>query len=378
MSGEGKNPQSSPVIAVTATTELKSGEAVSHKAPAIGTAPAVARQSLKANATDDASGTSSGFSVSAGGGDAAAGFSAATSSGNTKKPETFTVTTESEEEAIESLLKDNAKEGDETTDPDEQGKVEVKKDVIKELLQDYQIPKDDSLKEAFKTMLDNIFIFKDNLAIIRKEWKEKQDQPNPGLKEAIEEIEDFAKKKGITKKPPAQEQATSSPTVTPVPKSPDLTDKKGTSLPVGGELLSKTVVKAKEKFLSLLKKKNPNSERSSDSEKIGKAAPTETASGDKGTSTQAAVNPELAVKFAIKAEEMGTLSRSSSELGPRDVAAETAKPVIEEPAMLMQKQHAAAEVAREDQKLPRPATSDGPDGSRIGTPVTAVGPHRAP
>lgn len=379
---EKDNP--SPVIGVKGTTEPKA-------APTRASAPAIGTATVVATASPDA---------------AAKGFSAAASNGTNEKPQGFTATAESgEEEFIEQVVTDNGKK-EEDTDPDEQGEVEVKKDVIKELLKDYEAPKDDSIKEAFRSMVANYFVFRENYAIIKKEWQEKLEQTDPSLMDRVKSIDptpeniartiikSCAEKCGINKKSDVQaDDTTSSPTVTPVSKSPDLA-KDGTAAPVGGGTFIAQLAEKGKGLLSSVKKKitdlisGANGTQDKDntssfapvatSEQINeevrrKADPKEKTSTDqrKG-SDKAGINPKTLTSLHSAEEEMGQLSNSSSTLDPSVGLPKTTS----EPAMLMRAQHAAAAAAKSS-VLPKPSTSDGPDGSTIGTPATAMG-RRAP
>ena len=383
-----------PVIGVTASETVAT--AVPSKSPAIGTA-STTTPSKSVTATASGPSTSPGFTVNAESDVAAPGFKAAASNGSTA-----TATAESgEEEFIESVV---ANKADETTDDsDEEGKVTVPKDVIKELLKDYEAPKDESIKEAFRSMVANYFVFRDNYAVIKQEWDDKRKEMDPSLMDRIQGIDPTpaniaktiikgcAEKWGINKKPDVQaDNTTSSPTVKPVSNSPDPTKEDGTASPAeGGSFTDKLAQKVKEVLGSLKKKiidltsgANPVKDQNNNadvhsvatSDEIGKAAATKKATGDKDTSSQAAVNPELAGEFANQAGKMAELSRSSSDLATSsDLAAKTANPAAE-PVLNMMQQRAAA-AAKEDQKLPKSTTSAGPEGTTIGQPVASMGPR---
>lgn len=388
MSGASNKPPLLPVIAVTAKTGSNPAEAGSQKAPAIGTATSVA----KATATGGTSTRSAGFAANAGSEAEAAGFSAAASGGNNEKPQGFTLTAESEEEEfIESVLADNAQEGDNNAaDPDDQGKVEVKKNVIRELLKDYEIPRDDSIKEAFRSMVANYFVFRENSAVIKKEWQDKLKDSDPSLMERIQGadlspedlartlIKSCADKCKINKKSGVQDDKTAySPTLTPVSSSLDPT-KDGTAPPVGGGTFIAQLAEQGKGFLSSVKKKitdlvsgaNDAKDQNNPDNFLSVATSDQISQAKKDNSrgsSQAAVNIGLAGEFANKAVEMETLSRSSSDLDSSSaLPAKTAKS-----AMLMQKQHAAAaeEVAKSPES-PKPKTSD---GTTMSQPV--VSPH---
>lgn len=405
MSGASNKPPLLPGIAVTAKTGSNSAEAGSQKAPAIGTATSVA----KATATGGTSTRSAGFAANAGSEAEAAGFSAAASGGNNEKPQGFTLTAESEEEFIESVLADNAQEGDNNAaDPDDQGKVEVKKNVIRELLKDYEIPKDDSIKEAFRSMVANYFVFRENSAVIKKEWQDKLKGSDPSLMDRVKSldptpenivktiIKSCADKCKINEKSGVQyDNTTSSPTVTPVPKSSDPTDKDGTAPPVGGGTFIAQLAEKGKGLLSSIKKKITDlisgANGTQDKDNTSSFAPVATSeqineevrrkadykektpTDQRKVSDKAGINPKTLTSLHSAEGEMDQLSNSSSTLDPSVGLPKTTA----EPPMLMMEQHAAAAAAKSP-VLPKPPTSDGPDSSRIGTPVTAVGPHRAP
>lgn len=381
MSGEGKNPQSSPVIAVTAKTADPKTEAVVSPAPGIGTAiAATSNQSMRAKATGGDIGT---MVVNADG-DA------------------------SEKADIDSaVVENNEKQGDEA-DSEEDGKVTVKKDFINKLLEDYEAPKDDSIKEAFRAMVANYFVFKENYAVIKQEWEDKLKEMDPSLMDRIKSIdptpENIAKtiikscadKCEPNKKPDVQaDNTTSSPTLTPVSTRPDLTNG-GTASPVDGESLPKKVMEAGQKFLSSLKKKitdftsgangTPDKDNTSSvapvatseqiSEEVRRKADSKekTPTDQSKVSDKAGINPETLTSWSIAEGKIEQLSNSSSTLDPSvGLPKTTAKPAAE-PVMLMMKQHDAAAAAKSS-GLPIPTTSDGPDGFSIGKPVVAYKSH---
>lgn len=365
MSGEGKNPQSSPVIAVTAKTADPKTEAVVSPAPGIGTAiAATSNQSMRAKATGGDIGT---MVVNADG-DA------------------------SEKADIDSaVVENNEKQGDEP-DSEEDGKVTVPKDVIKELLKDYETPKDDSIKEAFRAMVANYFVFKENYAVIKREWEDKLKEMDPSLMDRIKSIdptpENIAKtiikscadKCKINKKPDVQaDNTTSSPTLTPVSTRPDLTNG-GTASPAEGGSFTGKLAQIGKELLGSLKKKiidltsgaNPAKDQNNNtdfhpvatSDEIGKAAATEKAAGDNGTSSRAVVDPKIRQQFAETTGAMDLLSKSSSTLDPSVVG------LTAGPAMLMREKHIAAAAAAQISELPKPPTLDRLDGSSFGQPVS--------